>query len=194
MIAFLFWAAVLAVLHTYVFYPLLLILLDGFEQARGAWRYISGSERRRPPAQLGLPHVSVLIAAYNEASCIGQRIENLLAQDYPAEHLEILVGSDDSTDGTDAIVQHYAARGVKLSRADRSGKADGVGGAPTVGVGDVVSRAGPHGAVRLELGGVPRRGQSPRRLGAHRHEPEARAEGDHGVAGVGLALVVAAHP
>ena len=123
MVAILFWAAVLAVLHTYLFYPLLLILLDGFEQARGAWRYICGSERRRPPAQLGLPHVSVLIAAYNEASCIGQRIENLLAQDYPAEHLEILVGSDASTDGTDAIVQHYAARGVKLSRGERAGKA-----------------------------------------------------------------------
>src|SRR5258706_7956753 len=123
MIAILFWVAALAVLHTYVLYPLLLILADGFEQARSAWRYISGSERRRAPAQLGLPHVSVLIAAYNEASSIEQRIENLLAQDYPAEHLEILVGSDASTDGTDAIVQHYAARGVKLSRGERAGKA-----------------------------------------------------------------------
>src|SRR5438874_5917247 len=123
MVAILFWVAVLAVLHTYVLYPLLLILLDGFEQARGAWRYICGSERRRPPAQLGLPRVSVLIAAYNEASCIGRRIENLLEQDYPADRLEILVGSDASTDGTDAIVQHYAARGVKLSRGDRIGKA-----------------------------------------------------------------------
>jgi cellulose synthase/poly-beta-1,6-N-acetylglucosamine synthase-like glycosyltransferase len=123
MVAALFWIAVLSVLHTYVFYPFLLVFLDGFEQARGAWRYISGTERRRPPAQLGLPHVSVLIAAYNEASCIGQRIENLLEQDYPAEHLEILVGSDGSTDGTDALVQHYAARGVKLSRGERAGKA-----------------------------------------------------------------------
>ncbi len=123
MVAILFWAAVLGVLHTYLFYPLLLILLDGFEQARGASRYISGSERRRPPAKLGLPHVSVLIAAYDEAACIGQRIENLLAQDYPADHLEILVGSDASTDGTDAIVQHYAARGAKLSRGERAGKA-----------------------------------------------------------------------
>ena len=119
MLAILFWVAVLTVLHTYVFYPLLLIVADGFEQARSAWRYIGGSERRRTPAQLGLPHVSVLIAAYNEASCIGRRIENLLEQDYPADRLEILVGSDGSTDGTDAIVQHYAARGVKLSRGER---------------------------------------------------------------------------
>src|SRR5438105_12298110 len=123
MLAILFWIAVLAVLHTYVFYPLLLIVADGFAQARSAWQYIGGSERRRTPAQLGLPHVSVLIAAYNEASCIGRRIENLLEQDYPADCLEILVGSDGSTDGTDAIVQHYAARGVKLSRGERTGKA-----------------------------------------------------------------------
>ncbi|HYV66364.1 MAG TPA: glycosyltransferase family 2 protein [Myxococcales bacterium] len=123
MIAVLFWVAVLAILHTYLLYPLLLILLDGFEQARSAWRYISGWERRRPAAQLGLPHVSVLFSAYNEAACIGRRLENLLEQDYPADHLEILVGSDGSTDGTDAIVQHYAARGVKLSRGERAGKA-----------------------------------------------------------------------
>ncbi len=123
MLAILFWVAVLAVLHTYVFYPLMLVLLDGFEQARSAWRYIGGSERRRPPAQLGLPSVSVLIAAYNEGTCIGQRIENLLAQDYPSDKLEILVGSDASSDGTDAIVHRYAGRGVKLSRGDRVGKA-----------------------------------------------------------------------
>src|SRR5919109_4292114 len=123
MLAILFWVAVLVVLHTYVFYPLLLIVADGFEQSRSAWQYISGAERRRPPAQLGLPHVSVLIAAYNEASCIGRRIENLLEQDYPPDHLEIVVGSDGSTDGTDGVVQHYAARGVKLSRGERTGKA-----------------------------------------------------------------------
>src|ERR671923_560424 len=123
MLAILFWVAVLVVLHTYVFYPLLLIVADGFEQARSAWQYISGAERRRAKAQLGLPHVSVLISAYNEASCIGRRIENLLEQDYPADRLEIVVGSDGSTDGTDGVVQHYAARGVKLSRGERTGKA-----------------------------------------------------------------------
>jgi cellulose synthase/poly-beta-1,6-N-acetylglucosamine synthase-like glycosyltransferase len=123
MFAILFWVAVGVILHTYVLYPLLLVLLDGLAQARSAWRYLGGNERRRPPAQLGLPHVSVLIAAYNEAACIGERIENLLAQDYPADRLEILVGSDGSTDDTDAIVQRYAARGVRLSRGERCGKA-----------------------------------------------------------------------
>jgi cellulose synthase/poly-beta-1,6-N-acetylglucosamine synthase-like glycosyltransferase len=123
MFAILFWLSVGVILHTYVVYPLVLVLLDGLEQARSAWRYLGGNERRRPPAQLGLPHVSVLIAAYNEASCIGQRIENLLEQDYPPDHMEILVGSDASSDETDTIVQKYAARGVRLSRGERAGKA-----------------------------------------------------------------------
>ena len=122
-LAIVFWIAVGCILHTYLIYPLLLVALDAIGQARGAWGYLGGNERRRPPAQLGLPHVSVLIAAYNEQACMARRIENLLAQDYPADKLEILVGSDASTDETDAIVQRYAARGVKLSRAERSGKA-----------------------------------------------------------------------
>src|SRR3989454_8647787 len=123
MLAVLFWVAVGCVLHTYVIYPLLLVALDAIAQARGAWGYLGGNERRRPLAQIGLPQVSILIAAYNEQGCIGRRIENLFEQDYPADKLEILVGSDASTDETDAIVQRYAARGVKLSRAERSGKA-----------------------------------------------------------------------
>ena len=123
MLAILFCISVLAILHTYVLYPFVLLFLDAVEQARSAWRYIGGWERRRPPAQLGLPHVSVLVSAHDEASCIGRRIENLLAQDYPADKLEIVVGSDGSTDATDSIVQHYASRGVKLSRGERVGKA-----------------------------------------------------------------------
>src|SRR3954471_897687 len=122
-LAIVFWTALLVILHTYAIYPFLLIVLDAWEQARSTWRYIGGSERRRTAAQLGLPHLSVLVAAYNEASCIGQPIENLLAQDYPSDKLEIIVGSDASTDGTDASVQHYAGRGVKLSRGERAGKA-----------------------------------------------------------------------
>jgi cellulose synthase/poly-beta-1,6-N-acetylglucosamine synthase-like glycosyltransferase len=123
MLAIAFWCALLAVAHTYLLYPLVLILSDGMVQARSAFRYLGGAERRRPPAQLGLPSVSVLIAAHNEATCIGQRIENLLAQDYPEGKLEILVGSDASTDATEEIVRRYAARGVKLSPGAREGKA-----------------------------------------------------------------------
>jgi cellulose synthase/poly-beta-1,6-N-acetylglucosamine synthase-like glycosyltransferase len=123
MLVILFWTAVFAVVHSYLLYPLVLIALDAAAQAAGAWGYLGGVERRRPPAQLGLPSVSVLVAAFNEAGCIARRIENLLDQDYPADKVEILVGSDASTDETDAIVTRYASRGVKLSRGARAGKA-----------------------------------------------------------------------
>src|SRR5437763_4635712 len=138
MLAILFWLAVGCILHTYVLYPLLLIVLDAVGQARSAWSYLSGNERRRPPAQIGLPSVSVLIAAYNEAECIGQRIENLLEQDYPADKLEILIGSDASSDETDGIVQRYAARGVKLSRGERCGKAGVLSRLVSIAAGDVL--------------------------------------------------------
>lgn len=72
-----------------------------------------------------LPRVSCLVAARDEGNCIGKRIENLLQQDYPMELLEIIVGSDASTDDTDSIVHSFAPRGVVLYRSDRRvGKSD----------------------------------------------------------------------
>jgi len=53
------------------------------------------------------PDVSIVLAAHNEEFMIGQRIENLLALDYPAERLQILIGSDGSTDRTSEIVRLY---------------------------------------------------------------------------------------
>ena len=38
--------------------------------------------------------VSVIIAAHNEESGIGEKLKNLLAASYPRERMEILVGSD----------------------------------------------------------------------------------------------------
>jgi cellulose synthase/poly-beta-1,6-N-acetylglucosamine synthase-like glycosyltransferase len=62
------------------------------------------------------PRVSLIISAFNEEAGIGAKLANCLALDYPLDRLEILVASDGSTDGTDAIVQGYAQRGVRLLR------------------------------------------------------------------------------
>ena len=53
--------------------------------------------RQRAPIR---PTVTVIISAYNEAERMAARVENLLALDYPANRLEILIGSDGSTDET----------------------------------------------------------------------------------------------
>jgi len=71
-----------------------------------------------------LPHVSVLIAARNEAQDIGWKIAETLAWEYPREKLEILIGSDASEDSTDDIVRGFSVHGVKLVRMHlRRGKA-----------------------------------------------------------------------
>jgi cellulose synthase/poly-beta-1,6-N-acetylglucosamine synthase-like glycosyltransferase len=66
----------------------------------------------------------VIVAAHNEEPVIERRLENLLALDYPAEKLEIVVASDASTDRTNQLVQEVAARapGVSLLRCPRGGK------------------------------------------------------------------------
>lgn len=68
------------------------------------------------------PTVSLIICAHNEESCIAAKLENALALDYPRSHLEIIVASDGSTDGTDSIVQSFVDRGVVLRSFPRTGK------------------------------------------------------------------------
>lgn len=98
-----FWLAVGYVFYTYFGYPLLL----------AAWKAI-----RRPKANLSAPEyaplVSVIVTVRNEEGSIRAKLEDLLAQDYPADRLEILVASDQSTDGTNDIVREMAAHDSRL--------------------------------------------------------------------------------
>lgn len=98
----------------------------------------------RSPATLAaghaeLPAMTLLIAAHNEQSVIGARLENALSLDYPRDKLEIVVASDGSTDETAAIVRCYADRGVRLLefRPNR-GKAAALNAAWGALTGDVV--------------------------------------------------------
>ena len=104
-----FWCAGVLVVYAYLGYPAALALLSLF--------------RQRPIRRGALtPPVSFIIAAHNEESRIRAKLENTLAQDYAPDALEIIVASDCSTDGTDAIVSTYSPR-VRLVRAsDRKGK------------------------------------------------------------------------
>lgn len=69
-----------------------------------------------------LRSVSVLIAVYNGAGFITDKLDSVLASDYPAELLDVVVVSDASTDETDELVAGYASRGVQLIRVPRGGK------------------------------------------------------------------------
>ncbi len=77
-------------------------------------RVFGRRDAQRDHADADLPTVSLLIAAHNEELDIEARILNALALDYPKGKLEIVIASDGSTDGTNAIVRRYARHGVRL--------------------------------------------------------------------------------
>jgi cellulose synthase/poly-beta-1,6-N-acetylglucosamine synthase-like glycosyltransferase len=107
-------SALALLVYTYAGYPVVLWLIRRFSRpvkidSRGTNEW---------------PSVTVVISAYNEEAVIARRIQNLLDQDYPREQVEILIGSDGSTDATCQIVASYRAAGVQLAAfRSRRGKA-----------------------------------------------------------------------
>jgi cellulose synthase/poly-beta-1,6-N-acetylglucosamine synthase-like glycosyltransferase len=96
-----FWLLVFVIIYVYFGYPLLLKL-----------RLLGRSK----PQYRGhdKPLISVIVAAHNEESVIEAKINNLLSSDYPCECVEVLIGSDGSSDSTEDIVRRFAADGVGL--------------------------------------------------------------------------------
>jgi cellulose synthase/poly-beta-1,6-N-acetylglucosamine synthase-like glycosyltransferase len=90
----LFWSAFGVTVYVYFGYPLLL----------AAWARLAPKPVQRSAVT---PGVSIVIAARNEAHDLQARIENLLACDYPADRLQIIVVSDGSTDVTPDILGFY---------------------------------------------------------------------------------------
>jgi chlorobactene glucosyltransferase len=68
-----------------------------------------------PPLVEAAPHITVIIPARDEEVNIGRCLRSLLAQDYPADRLKVLVIDDHSADGTAAIVRAIAAGHPQVS-------------------------------------------------------------------------------
>ena len=108
-------SALLAVLiYTYAGYPILVAILARLFPLR-----------TRDDAAFE-PMVSVLIPVFNASQFVAPKLESLLAQEYPATRLEVLIYSDGATDGSDRLVEEYADKypgRIRLIRAkDRRGK------------------------------------------------------------------------
>jgi glycosyltransferase involved in cell wall biosynthesis len=66
-----------------------------------------------PPDTAGMPQVSLIVAARNEARNIEAGVRSLLALDYP--NLELIAVNDRSTDSTDEILDRVAAEQPRLN-------------------------------------------------------------------------------
>ena len=108
--AIIFWVSVVLIVYAYAGYPALLAALARLKPAKV----------KQPDYE---PEVTLLIAAYNEASVIASKIENSLALDYPREKLQILIAADGSDDATPEVVRSFAEQGIELSYSpERRGK------------------------------------------------------------------------
>lgn len=123
---YLFFASLFFVLYSYAGYPASLYLIALFRKDR----VTRGGD---------LPDVTLVITAHNEEKRISSKIENTLALTYPRERLQIIVASDGSTDGTNAIVAGRREEGIELlALQERGGKESAQKEAVAAATGDVI--------------------------------------------------------
>jgi cellulose synthase/poly-beta-1,6-N-acetylglucosamine synthase-like glycosyltransferase len=122
-----FWTAVVLIVYTYIGFPLSVVLRGLF------WGHPYKNDELITPLS-----VSIVISAYNEAKSIGAKLDNILSLEYPRDCLEVIIASDGSTDGTDAIVQKYEKHGVKLLSLSRVGKAAALNAAVNAASGEIL--------------------------------------------------------
>lgn len=94
------WISVLCLLHSYLFYPLIL-------------KWISKNKPNNETVynrQDVLPHIAFLMSLYNEEKVIIQKLNSLVESNYPADKLTIYIGSDCSQDQTNTLVTAFAAK------------------------------------------------------------------------------------
>jgi cellulose synthase/poly-beta-1,6-N-acetylglucosamine synthase-like glycosyltransferase len=118
-LAIIFWACAGLLVYTHAGYPLLLAALARLR------RRSSGAEP--PVADMPLPPVSIIVAAFAEESVIAQRVANLRELDYPPELLELIVSCDGSPDETPRLAREAGAdlvlelpRGGKIRAQDEA--------------------------------------------------------------------------
>ncbi len=94
-----FWASIIGIAHTYVLYPALLRLLA-----------TNKTNNTQIFDNNNLPPIVLLMAVYNEQTVIAQKLQSILQSQYPTHLWQLYIGSDGSTDQTNAIVEQYAAQ------------------------------------------------------------------------------------
>lgn len=108
-----FWTSLALAVYTYAGYGLFLFIAVELKK--------KFKVRVKPADSETLPEVTVLVAAFNEADFIEEKIKNCLEFDYPAEKIHFLFVTDGSNDGTPDIVKKYS-RIQLLHQPERKGK------------------------------------------------------------------------
>lgn len=69
--------------------------------------------------------MTVVFSVFNEEKVIVRKLESIIHSDYPKDKLHVLVGSDNSTDTTNTVIEEYAAKYpfiTLIKKTNRNGK------------------------------------------------------------------------
>ena len=94
-ILLIFWISAWALVHSYIAYPLILNALRFLKGKKEFNTFLKGDN---------LPSITILMAAFNEEKVIEKKIRSIFNTSFPLNKIEVFVGSDNSTDKTNAIL------------------------------------------------------------------------------------------
>jgi len=107
-----FWICIAVLFYCYIGYGLLLFIRNRIRN------FFSSSERKNTSV---LPPVTLVVAAYNEAAVLPQKIENCAEIDYPSHLFNVIFVTDGSTDYSKELIQQYDFITL-LHKPERKGK------------------------------------------------------------------------
>jgi cellulose synthase/poly-beta-1,6-N-acetylglucosamine synthase-like glycosyltransferase len=110
-----FWVSVVAILQSYVLYPLTISILARFKKQNDCIL----TREEEPPS------VSIIMAVHNEEAVIAEKIRSLFNTGYPVNKFELLAGSDGSVDKTNKILEKCAKENASIrftASTERRGK------------------------------------------------------------------------
>jgi cellulose synthase/poly-beta-1,6-N-acetylglucosamine synthase-like glycosyltransferase len=108
-----FWLCLFIIFYTYIGYGILLFIIVKILRIFRQKKFFNNN--------YNLPTVTVVVAAYNEAYCIEEKITNTLALEYPGDKVRYIFITDGSTDETPEIISKYKAIQL-MHQSERSGK------------------------------------------------------------------------
>ena len=109
-----FWLCVLLIMHSYLLFPWLLQILASNKK-----------ENSEKYPENEFPSLTVLMSVYNEQKVLEEKLNSLLASNYPLNKINILIGSDASEDGTGEILNEFQNTHSKIKAIhfkERQGK------------------------------------------------------------------------
>ncbi len=123
-----FWISAGLIVYTYFLYPLILKMMTWKREHNT--RYSVGKD---------LPRVSIIFSVYNEGKVLQRKLENLSALDYPHDKIEVVIGSDGSSDETNQILKNSVLTDLRYKIMEkRRGKSAVLNELVTLANGDIL--------------------------------------------------------